>query len=323
MMMPRLLILPCLVAAPVARADDAPKVLPDVVAYTISKGWSEARVKEPTVDVLADEAAYVKLFADTFAAFRSPAPAAETVDFGTKQVVAVCWGTKHSTGYAISVVSVTGTPKETTVTVRTTVPKGLADTAETYPAVVLVIPRTESVKVVVTGDRLPTGWADFTALKKGLEVEVPTTRPKNRDVEQIQGDWIMTEYGSIRYKAGQTDQFHFNIYIKQDRAIWHFDGTDPDDEMVMTFAVDPSKTPKEIDFVGLSSTITGFKKGTAYLGIYKLDGDTLTLTLSEENRTTRPTGFKHDRDQGISSYTFVRSKKSISDDSSRAWQRPK
>ena len=142
------------------------------VVYSVLKDWYEARVKEPAIVVLKDEAAYTKLFNESFAAFRFPKPVAEKVDFKVKQVVAVCWGGKGSTGYNISVVSVTGNPKETTITVKTTAPKGLANPAETYPALVLEMLRTESVKVVVTGDRLPTGWSDFTDLKRGLEVNV-------------------------------------------------------------------------------------------------------------------------------------------------------
>ena len=142
------------------------------IPYGILEDWSEARVEGPAVVVLTDEAAYTKLFKESFAAFRSPIPVAQKVDFKSKQVVAVCWGPKNSTGYSVSVDSVSGIPRETTITVKTTVPKGLAEPAITYPAIVLVIPKTESVKVVVTGDRTPTGWSDFTDLKKGLEVKV-------------------------------------------------------------------------------------------------------------------------------------------------------
>ena len=142
------------------------------VPYSVLKDWHEARVKQPSVVVLTDEAAYTKLFAESFAAFRTTKPVPEKVDFESKQVVAVCWGSKPSTAYSISVVSAISTQQETTITVKTTVPKGLADPAVTYPAVVLVIPKCESVKVVFTGDRLPSGEGDFIDSKKGLEVNV-------------------------------------------------------------------------------------------------------------------------------------------------------
>jgi len=159
------LLLGC--AAPSARAQEK-------VAFTVLKGWYEGRVEEPTVLVLKDEDAYVKQFHETFARHRFPRPVPEKVDFASHQVVAVLWSAMPSTGYAIAVSSVTGTPKETTVTVKTTVPKGITDPEVTYPAVALVILKTDSVRVLVTGDRNPPGrwWKDFADQKKGLEVLV-------------------------------------------------------------------------------------------------------------------------------------------------------
>ena len=145
----------------------------------------------------------------------------------------------------------------------------------------------------------------------------------SKDVDRLQGDWVMVEYGSIKYKEGEVDQFHCNIYIQKDRAIFHFNGTDPDDEVVTTFAVDASKNPKEIDFVGVGSTIPTFKKGEKTLGIYKLDGDSLTLCRAAEKKGDRPKDFKTLRDEGVYVCKFVRSKKPISQDSGQAHRRPK
>ncbi len=47
------------------------------------------------------------------------------------------------------------------------------------PRVAVVIPKAERVRVVVTGDREPAGWSDFTDRKAGLEVLVsPTVEDK-------------------------------------------------------------------------------------------------------------------------------------------------
>jgi uncharacterized protein (TIGR03067 family) len=148
------------------------------------------------------------------------------------------------------------------------------------------------------------------------------------EVERLQGDWVLVQTiapnGVVsKHKEGQPDTNHFNLYIKKDRAIFHFDGTDPDDEIVTTFTVNPSKSPKEIDFTGVSSSITGYKKGTRDLGIYKLQGDTLILRCFGESQTSRPSGFTPDPDKDICIYKLVRSKKPISDSSTRVGERPK
>ena len=145
------------------------------VTFTVLKGWHEARVQEATVLVLKDEATYTTSFADTFGRYRleypsGKQPVPEKVDFQSQQVVAICWGEKASTGHDISVVSVTGTAKETTITVKTTVPKGIADPAITYPVAALVLPKTDVIRVIVTGDRTPRGGKDFS--DAGLEVIV-------------------------------------------------------------------------------------------------------------------------------------------------------
>lgn len=142
--------------------------------FTVLKDWYQARVKEPTVLVLRDQDAYAKKFEETLGRFVSPKPNPPKVDFESKQVVAICWGAMPSTGYEIEAVSATGTQKETTITVKTKVPKGITDPAITHPALAVVIPRTDRVRVVVTGDRNPPDkwWKDFANSKNGAEVIV-------------------------------------------------------------------------------------------------------------------------------------------------------
>jgi uncharacterized protein (TIGR03067 family) len=51
--------------------------------------------------------------------------------------------------------------------------------------------------------------------------------------------------------------------------------------------LDPTKTPKAIDFEITSGTY----KGVVYLGIYELDGDTLRICFAMPDRPVRPTEF--------------------------------
>ena len=54
------------------------------------------------------------------------------------------------------------------------------------------------------------------------------------------------------------------------------------------YTLDPSRTPKTVDF----DIKTGNDRGKKQLGIYKLEGDKLTLVLTQAGSTTRPDSFK-------------------------------
>jgi RNA polymerase sigma factor (sigma-70 family) len=144
-------------------------------AFRVLKDWTAARTKTPTVVVLKDQKSYQAFFEESFAKNFEPKPQAEAIDFQGKQVVAVCWGDKPSTGYDVGVISLTGTAAELVITVGTSTPKGPADDAITHPAAVVEIPKCEKLKVVVIGDRTEAGrwYKDFTAsTTKELEVQV-------------------------------------------------------------------------------------------------------------------------------------------------------
>jgi uncharacterized protein (TIGR03067 family) len=55
-----------------------------------------------------------------------------------------------------------------------------------------------------------------------------------------------------------------------------------------SYTIDASKTPRTIDF----DIKKGHDEGKKQLGIYKLEGDKLTLVLTEPGSTTRPKSFK-------------------------------
>jgi uncharacterized protein (TIGR03067 family) len=55
-----------------------------------------------------------------------------------------------------------------------------------------------------------------------------------------------------------------------------------------SYAIDPVKTPKTVDF----EIKKGHDQGKKQLGIYKIEGDKLTLVLTQAGSTTRPDSFK-------------------------------
>jgi uncharacterized protein (TIGR03067 family) len=55
-----------------------------------------------------------------------------------------------------------------------------------------------------------------------------------------------------------------------------------------TYAIDPAKSPKTVEFV----IKKGHDQGKTQLGIYKIDGEKVTLVLAQPGATTRPDSFK-------------------------------
>ncbi|HVK08309.1 MAG TPA: TIGR03067 domain-containing protein [Gemmataceae bacterium] len=71
-----------------------------------------------------------------------------------------------------------------------------------------------------------------------------------------------------------------------------------------SYTTDAKKDPAEIDVAGPGP---GGKKGPAILGIYKVDGDTLTLAMSKDG--TRPTKFESPAGSRVMLMTLKRAKK--------------
>ena len=69
-----------------------------------------------------------------------------------------------------------------------------------------------------------------------------------------------------------------------------------------TYKVDAKKNPPEID-------LSPPKEDGTLLGIYKLDGDTLTICLSDKNSTDRPTKFESPEGTNLMLVTLKRVKK--------------
>ena len=71
------------------------------------------------------------------------------------------------------------------------------------------------------------------------------------------------------------------------------------EELIVSYTLDATVTPKAIDLKYPSCT---------FLGIYKLDGDTLTLCVHQVTKSVRPTEFKPDSDKYHALITLKRVK---------------
>jgi uncharacterized protein (TIGR03067 family) len=104
-----------------------------------------------------------------------------------------------------------------------------------------------------------------------------------KDLEKLQGEWIMTEL-EIDGKPVPGDKIEgTTLTIKGDKYIVSV----KDKKHEVTITLDPSKDPKAIDMAFTDGTDAP-KVGK---GIYKLDSDTLILVRAQATDSERPTSF--------------------------------
>ena len=112
-----------------------------------------------------------------------------------------------------------------------------------------------------------------------------------KELEKFQGEWTMVSLETRGQKAPEETVKGMKLTVKGAEWVVTRDGTTVAD---ITFQLDPSKDPKAID---LTFKVDG--KETALKGIYKLDGDTLTLCRTDSPVAARPTAFKTTVDGGV------------------------
>ena len=99
--------------------------------------------------------------------------------------------------------------------------------------------------------------------------------------------------------SSDTDEWSFT-FIGSDVNI-----AGPDDVYYEgTFTIDKSKSPKEIDIEIVDNSIHPDLNGETSLGIYKLDGTKLTLSMSEPGDSNRPTTFTEEENNMVWQLTY-------------------
>jgi uncharacterized protein (TIGR03067 family) len=111
-----------------------------------------------------------------------------------------------------------------------------------------------------------------------------------KEKDRLQGEWTMVSMETRGAKHSKDDVKKYKLTIKGDKwTVMNGLSTGPG----RTFKIDPSKDPKTLDL-----TIKVGDKEKVSQGIYKLEGDTLTVCRPEDNGE-RPKEFKTTVEAGI------------------------
>jgi len=118
------------------------------------------------------------------------------------------------------------------------------------------------------------------------------------ELKRHQGTWITTTSIFDGQSASPEIVRSITRIVTDDRVIWErngkrFAGT--------KIELDPSRSPQTIDVIPDG----GPNRGEHILGIYKLDGNTITICMAGPGQT-RPKEFKAEKGSGCSLRTFQR-----------------
>ena len=119
-----------------------------------------------------------------------------------------------------------------------------------------------------------------------LAADAPTQDATKKDRDKLQGTWRVVSVDDGDKKAPADFWKRFSYTFQGDTVRFLGDNTTPGADLTFTYTLDAAKKPKAIDLKIIKS---GDKKdiGKTQLGIYRLDGDSLTICAGDR----RPTEF--------------------------------
>jgi uncharacterized protein (TIGR03067 family) len=121
--------------------------------------------------------------------------------------------------------------------------------------------------------------------------------------EKLEGTWLCTssEMGGKKFPADVLEKIRMTLEIRGDKYKLSIMGRAQEEG---TFKTDPKKDPKTIDLMVTS----GQDKSKTHLGIYRLDGDTLSVSLSRPGAEERPSAFRSEQGSYVKVYVLKRQK---------------
>jgi uncharacterized protein (TIGR03067 family) len=122
--------------------------------------------------------------------------------------------------------------------------------------------------------------------------------------EKLEGTWLITsaEKGGKKLPEDILEKIRRTLEIRGDKYKVTILGKVQEEEG--TFKTDPKKNPKTIDLMIAS----GADKGKTQRGIYRLEGDTLTVSVARPGVEERPGAFKTEEGSDVTVFVLKRQK---------------
>jgi uncharacterized protein (TIGR03067 family) len=121
-------------------------------------------------------------------------------------------------------------------------------------------------------------------LTAALALAAPAAEVK-KDEDRLQGEWKVQSLENAGKKAEPKEFANWKLIVSGDK-MKALDGKDVMDEY--SFRLDPAAKPPAIDM----TILAGESKDKTLVGIYRLEGDTLTVCVSEPGKRDRPKEFR-------------------------------
>jgi uncharacterized protein (TIGR03067 family) len=126
--------------------------------------------------------------------------------------------------------------------------------------------------------------------------------PKEKDdLTRMQGSWTFTSWDHDGVALDQRALETAKWAVKGDAYTFEIRGVGEEGKI----KIDPAKKPATIDL----DITSGNDKGATQLGIYKIDGDTVTFCFARPGVKERPQDFKSTEENGHILVTLKRAKK--------------
>ena len=142
-----------------------------------------------------------------------------------------------------------------------------------------------------------------TLLGLALAVGAPALKDKDK-VPSLIGEWEVQSIGTNGAQNATTPGLRYT-FTEDGQWLIARNGKETTPGTSRGFTVDPKRNPPAVDLV----TNTKVANPTRLLGIYKIEGDTLTIVGTRAKGVERPTTFEIGEGSGLTVYVLKRAKK--------------